>query len=115
MNLGYNGFGGHYHVIHLATICLRLRGLCLNILVDSYGLKSSSRMSSVEVVAMFLWIVGAPQSVRQAEDRFRRSMETVSRTFDTILTSILKLAADNIAPKDPEFSTVHPNVENPDF
>ena len=42
-----------------------------NILVDSYGLKSSSRMSSVETLAMFLCIVGAPQPVRQAEDRFR--------------------------------------------
>jgi len=42
-----------------------------NILVDSYGLKSSSRMSSVEALAMFLCIVGAPQPVRQAEDRFR--------------------------------------------
>jgi len=72
-------------------------------------------MSSVEALAMFLWIVGAPQPVRQAEDRFRRSMETVSRTFNTVLTSILKLAADIIAPKDPQFSTVHFNLENSDF
>jgi len=42
-------------------------------------------------------------------------METVSQTFNTVLTSILKLAADIIAPKDPQFSTVHPNLENPYF
>ena len=64
---------------------------------------------------MFLWIVGSLQSVRQAEDRFRRSLETVSRTFDGVLTSVLKLPADIIKPKDPEFSTVHPCLENPNF
>lgn len=64
---------------------------------------------------MFLWIVGAPQSVRQAEDRFVRSLETVSHTFDGVLRSVLKLAANIINPKDLEFSTVHPCLENPDF
>jgi hypothetical protein len=72
-------------------------------------------MSSVEALAMFLWIVGTPQSVRQVEDRFVRSLETVSHTFDGVLRSVLKLAANIINPKDLEFSTVHPCLENPDF
>jgi hypothetical protein len=44
-----------------------------NLLVQSYRLKSNAKMSSVEALAMFLWVVGAPQSVRQAKNRFVRS------------------------------------------
>jgi pantothenate kinase len=39
----------------------------------------------VESLAMFLWMVGAPQSIRQAENRFVRSMETLHRKFDKVL------------------------------
>jgi hypothetical protein len=53
-------------------------------LVESYGLQSTTKMSSVEALTMFLWVVGAPQSVRQAEDHIVRSLETVSQTFDTV-------------------------------
>jgi hypothetical protein len=86
-----------------------------NTLVQSYGLEDSSRMSSIEALAMFLWIVGAPQSIRQAEDRFKRSMETITRTFNKVLTCVLRLAKDIIVPKDPTFSEVHPHLENPSF
>lgn len=86
-----------------------------NTLVQSHGLPSTSRMSSLWDLAMFLWIVGAPQSIRHAKDHFLRSMKTISRTFGKVLTSILKLAADIIKPKDPEFSTVHPHLGNPEF
>jgi hypothetical protein len=86
-----------------------------NTLVQSYGLEDSTKMSSIEALAMFLWIVGAPQPVRQAEDRFRRSLETISRTFNRVLTCVLRLAKDIIVPKDPTFSEVHPHLENPSF
>lgn len=86
-----------------------------NTLVQSYGLKSTTKMTSIEALAMFLWIVGSPQSVRQAENRLRRSLETVSRTFNRVLTCLLRLAHDIIVPKDPTFSEVHPNLENPAF
>ena len=39
-----------------------------DLLVESYGLKSSTKSTSVEALGMFLWMLGAPQSVRQAED-----------------------------------------------
>jgi hypothetical protein len=48
----------------------------------SYGLRSTNKMSSIESLAMFLWVIGAPQSIRQAENRFERSTETVSRKFE---------------------------------
>ena len=79
-----------------------------NTLVQRYGLKSTKKMTSVEALAMFLWIVGAPQ----ADNRFRRSMETVSRTFNIVLRCLLRLAHNNIKPKDPTFPEVHPNLEN---
>jgi hypothetical protein len=45
-----------------------------NLLVSAYGLKSTRNVSSVEALAMFLWIVGGPQSFSQAENRFERSL-----------------------------------------
>ena len=86
-----------------------------SVLVGSYGLKSTRRMSSMEALGLFLWICGAPQSVRQAEDRFTRSLETVCRKFDKVLQSVTKLAVDIIKPKDPQFRTVHPRLQAPRF
>ena len=40
-------------------------------------------------------------------------METVSQTFNRVLTCLLRLAHDIIVPKDPTFSKVYPNLENP--
>jgi hypothetical protein len=39
-----------------------------DLLVGTYGLKSTNNVSSVESLAMFLWIVGGPQSFSQAEN-----------------------------------------------
>lgn len=64
---------------------------------------------------MFLCVVGAPQSVRQVKNIFTRSFETVSRIFDLVLHCVLKLADDIIKPKDPQFSTVHPFLQNANF
>ena len=35
-----------------------------NLFVESYGLKSSTKSTSMEALGMFLWMLGAPQSVR---------------------------------------------------
>jgi hypothetical protein len=78
-------------------------------------LKSTRRISSVEALGMFLWIVGSPHSVRQAEDHFTRSMETISHKLDKVLSSVLKLGADIIRPLDPEFTIVHQRLQSPRF
>jgi hypothetical protein len=78
-----------------------------NVLVESYGLKSTTRMSSTEALGQFLWICGAPQSMRQAENRFCRSTYTCSKKFNEVLLSVNKLAADIIKSKDIEFGTIH--------
>ncbi|WVZ65976.1 hypothetical protein U9M48_015256, partial [Paspalum notatum var. saurae] len=83
-----------------------------DVLVSSYGLKSTKKMGSVESLAMFLWMVGAPQSVRQAENRFERSAETISRKFNDVLHCLYKLSADIVKPKDPEFKDVHPKLKS---
>jgi hypothetical protein len=52
-----------------------------DLLLSTYGLQSTWHMSSIEALAMFLWIFGAPQSIRQAANRFERSKETIGRKF----------------------------------
>jgi hypothetical protein len=45
--------------------------------------------------------------MRQSENRFERSLETISRKFDKVLECVVKLATDIIRLKDPEFRIVH--------
>jgi hypothetical protein len=86
-----------------------------NLLVGRYGLESAKKMSSIEVLAIFLWMCGAPQSMRQANNRFERSLGTCSNKFDKVLDSVMKLATDIIRSKDPEFITVHRRLQSPRF
>ncbi|WVZ91998.1 hypothetical protein U9M48_038097 [Paspalum notatum var. saurae] len=71
-----------------------------DLLVQSYGLKSTSKSNSTEALGMFLWMVGASQSVRQVDNRLQRSPETVHRNFGKVLKCLVKLAADIIRPMD---------------
>ena len=81
-------------------------------LVENYGLKCTRRISSVEALGMFLWMCGGPQSFITAENIFKRSTETISRKFNEVLESINLLAGDIIKPKDPQFRTVHPRLQD---
>jgi len=69
-------------------------------------------MCSRESLALFLWTVGAPQSVRQQRNRFIRSLETCNRKFEKVLACLIKLAQDIIRPQDPQFTNVHPRLKN---
>ncbi|WVZ94828.1 hypothetical protein U9M48_040672 [Paspalum notatum var. saurae] len=86
-----------------------------DLLVQSYGLKSTSKCNSIEALGMFLWMVGACQSVRQADNRLQRSLDTVHRNFEKVLKCLVKLAADIIRPLDPEFKTIHRRLQCPRF
>ena len=83
--------------------------------VELYGLKSSTKSNSIEALGMFLWMVGSKQSVRQAEDRFERSLGIVHNLFEKVLSSVVKLSTDIIKPIDPQFRTIHPRLRNPRF
>lgn len=82
-------------------------------LVENYGLQSTRDMNSIEALGMFLWMCGGPQSFSQAENRFKRSTETLSRKFTEVLLSINELAEHNIKPK--ESSTLHPRLQDSRF
>jgi hypothetical protein len=51
------------------------------LLISTYGLKSTKNVSSIESLAIFLWIIGGPQPFSQAENYFTRSTWTVHTSF----------------------------------
>jgi hypothetical protein len=86
-----------------------------DLLVSSYGLKSSRNVTSIESLAIFLCIVGGPRSFSQAENRFVRSTWTVHMKFKEVLKCLLKLAKHNIKPKDLTFSNEHEKLKEHRF
>jgi hypothetical protein len=66
----------------------------------------------MEALGIFLWVCGAPQSVRQAHDRFERSLGTVHNLFYKVLKCLVALSEDIIKPRDPDFKTMHPRLDN---
>lgn len=86
-----------------------------DILVQSYGLESSNKSMSIEALGMFLWMVGTPQPVRQTMTIFGRSLDTVHSNFAKVLDVVVKLSADIINPVDPEFNTIHHQLQKPRF
>ena len=86
-----------------------------DLLVSAYGLTSTTNVSSIESLAMFLWIVGGPQSFAQAENRFVRSLWTVHTKFKEVLLCLRKLAKDNIKSRDPTFRHEHEKIKEERF
>jgi hypothetical protein len=67
-------------------------------LVSNYELESTTGMSFIECLAMFLWTMGGPQSVSQVENRFERSTQIINRKFNHVLNCLNRLDVDNIKP-----------------
>jgi hypothetical protein len=86
-----------------------------DLLVSSYGLTSTRNVTSIESLAMFLWIVGGPQSFSQAANHFERSIWTIHMKFKEVLKCLLKLGKDNIKPNDPTFSNEHDKLKEDRF
>jgi hypothetical protein len=78
-------------------------------LTRNYGLQSSTGMSYIECLTMFLWAVGGPQPIRQVENRFERSTEIINRKFNHVLNYLNRLAVDNIK------LTVHSRLQEAHF
>ena len=72
-------------------------------------------MSSKESLALFLWMLGAPESNTQAADRLERSPSTVSNKFHHVLNCVDRMAGDYIRPNDPTFTQVHEKLTQPRF
>lgn len=101
--------GESYHMFRMnATIFYSLHDL----LVSTYDLKSTTHTSSIEALALFLYICGGCESNRRAQNRFKHSGETISRKFDEVLQCVVRMSKDFVRPKDPNFSTVHSRIRN---
>ena len=87
------------------------RQLCMD-LGNNYGLKSSDRMSILEKVGLFVYILSKGASNRDAQERFQHSGETVSRVFKEVLDAMDGLSRDIIRPRDPQFKEVPPQITN---
>ncbi|XP_071686762.1 uncharacterized protein [Rutidosis leptorrhynchoides] len=88
-------------------------------LETNYGLQSSDKMSTFEMVGIFMYTLALGLSNRDVMERFQRSGETISRAFHEVLNAIIGrdkgfqgLARDIIRPKDPTFQLIPPQIIN---
>ena len=75
-----------------------------SILRDTYGLKGSRELESIEALAMFLWACGTNQCQRQMHERFRRGLGTCSKVFSHVLAAMTRFADDVLRPGDTSYS-----------
>ncbi|WCJ38260.1 hypothetical protein M5689_019332 [Euphorbia peplus] len=87
------------------------RQLCKD-LEHKYNLFPSDRMSVLEKVGIFVWILSKGASNRDAQERFQYSGETVSRIFKEVLDAMDGLSRDKLRPRDPEFSDIPSQIAN---
>ncbi|WVZ88353.1 hypothetical protein U9M48_034884, partial [Paspalum notatum var. saurae] len=80
------------------------------LLVTNYGLQSTRQFDTVEALAMFLWARGTGQSCRQIQDRFERSLDTISRKMGNVADAMFSFAHTIIVPKDPNYTQLHPRL-----
>jgi hypothetical protein len=97
-------FGLPRHFYKMFRMSIEMFWSLHDLRLSTYGLKSTSNVSFVESLAMFLYIVGGPQSFSHAETRFSRSTWTIHMKFKEVLLCLRKLAKDNIKPKDTSFT-----------
>ncbi|CAH9097124.1 unnamed protein product, partial [Cuscuta europaea] len=87
------------------------RHLCFD-LENKYGLRPSYRMSVLEKVGLFVFVLSKGASNRDTQERFQHSGETVSRIFKEVLSAMDGFSRDLIVPKDPEFKDVPIQIGN---
>jgi hypothetical protein len=83
-----------------------------DLLVARYGLKPSLHMSTLEMLAIFLFVLSGNESNRKTQNRFKHSGETIHRKFDEVLNAFMEMSKDFIRPKDPNFRTVHRRIRD---
>jgi hypothetical protein len=85
-----------------------------DLLFSKYGLTDTNNVSSIESLAMFLWIVRGSQSFSQAKNRFTRSLWTIHTKFHEV-KCLRKLGKDNIKPRAATFSSEHERIKEDHF
>jgi hypothetical protein len=67
----------------------------------------TSQCDSKEALAIFIWTCGHGAAVREAKDRFERSLDTISRKC-SLLSQIMHTWSNTIiVPSDPQYNGVH--------
>ncbi|XP_056696268.1 uncharacterized protein [Spinacia oleracea] len=85
--------------------------LCTD-LETRYGLRPSYRMSIIEKVGIFIYVLahGAPNKITR--ERFQHSGETVSRVFKEVLYVMDGMSRDILVPRDRDFKEVPQKLAN---
>lgn len=86
-----------------------------DLLVEKYGLKSTSNISSKEALALFLWTLGTTQTTDNVADRFAHSRSVTNKKFHEVLECVDRMAGDYIRPMDPSFFEPHPILRKTRF
>ncbi|KAL0375771.1 UNVERIFIED_CONTAM: hypothetical protein Scaly_0694700 [Sesamum calycinum] len=74
----------------------------------------TSRVTSIEEVALFIQTVGVHKRHRDNMECFQHSLETINRRFHRVFSALCAMAPELITP--PNFMEPHPRVaNNPDF
>ncbi|KAL2237143.1 UNVERIFIED_CONTAM: hypothetical protein Sindi_0906000 [Sesamum indicum] len=95
---------------------IRMTKPCFYALVDaltSRGLLphgQTSRVTSIEEVALFMQTVGMHKRHRDNMERFQHSLETINRRFHRVLSALCAMAPELIT--HPNFTNTHPRVAN---
>ncbi|KAK4397110.1 hypothetical protein Sango_1547600 [Sesamum angolense] len=99
---------------------IRMTKPCFYALVDaltSRGLLphgQTSRVSSIEEVALFMQTVGMHKRQRDNMERFQHSLETINRRFHRVISALCALAPELIT--RPSFTETHARItNNPNF
>jgi hypothetical protein len=86
--------------------------MLLNDLINIFNLKGSRNISPAEILGMFLYMLGQGAGNRNAQERFQRSGETISRYFGEMLDILYSMAMVLIKPLDPEFKSTPQEILN---
>ncbi|XP_010687386.4 uncharacterized protein LOC104901495 [Beta vulgaris subsp. vulgaris] len=85
--------------------------LCMD-LENNHGLSPSGRMSTLEKVGIFVYILSKGASNRDAQERFQHSGETVSSIFKQVMDAMEGLSRDLLRPRDPKFTKIPSYIED---
>jgi hypothetical protein len=81
-----------------------------DMLVERYGLQPSKRMSTYDMLGIFLFICAGCESNRKGQNRFKHSGETVSRKLHEVLDCVISMAEHYLRPMDPNFRTIYKRI-----
>ncbi|XP_057457423.1 uncharacterized protein LOC130748254 [Lotus japonicus] len=82
------------------------------LLVSRGWLHPSKEMTSLEALAMFLWICAHSETNRTVQNKIGKSGETVSRKFGEVLDSLCLLAKEIVKPPDVNFVEIPTKVKD---